>query len=73
MQQAAAQRKIESRLAFDAIPTEFDGRLSVPREVVNRNQDVKEEDDQSEGDDSRDESESYWPSLFDTALLESGA
>ena len=40
---------------------------------MNRNQDVKEEDDQSEGDDSGDESESYWPSLFDTALLESGA
>ena len=73
LQQATAQRKIKSRLAFDAIPTEFDGRLSVPREVVNRNQDVKEEDDQSEGDDSGDESESYWPSLFDTALLESGA
>ena len=50
LQQATAQRKIKSRLAFDAIPTEFDGRLSVPREVVNRNQDVKEEDDQSEGD-----------------------
>ena len=73
LQQATAKRKIESRLAFDAIPTEFDGRLSVPREVVNRNQDIEEEDDQSEGSDSKDESESYWPSLFDTALLESGA
>jgi hypothetical protein len=73
LQQATAKRKIESRLAFDAIPTEFDGRLSVPREVVNKNQDIKKEDDQSKGDDSSDESESYWPSLFDTALLESGA
>jgi len=73
LQQATAKRSMQSRLAFDAIPTEFDGRLSVPREVVNRNQDTKEEDDQSEGDESRDDSESYWPSLFDTALLEAGA
>ena len=73
LQQATAKRSMQSRLAFDAIPTEFDGRLSVSREVVNRNQDTKEEDDQSEGDESRDDSESYWPSLFDTALLEAGA
>ena len=73
LQQATAQRKIESRLAFDAIPTEFDGRLSVPREVVNRNQDTEKEDEQNKGSDSKDEPESYWPSLFDTALLESGA
>ena len=50
LQQATAKRSTQSRLAFDAIPTEFDGRLSVSREVVNRNQDTKEEDDQSEGD-----------------------
>ena len=72
LQQATAKRKIESRLAFDAIPTEFDGRLSVPRGVVNRNQDTEKEEDQSKGGDSKDEAESYWPSLFDTALLESG-
>ena len=69
LQQATAKRSMQSRLVFDAIPTEFDGRLSVSREVVNRNQDTKEQDDQSEGDESRDDSESYWPSLFDTAQL----
>ena len=72
LQQATAKRKIESRLAFDAIPTEFDGRLSVPREVVNRNQDKEEKDNQSEGEDSKDEPGRYWPSLFDTALSKSG-
>ena len=72
LQQATSQRKIESRLAFDAIPTEFDGRLSVPRDIVKKKQDIKKENIQNK-DDDREETESYWPSLFDTALLEFGA
>ena len=39
---------------------------------MNRNQDKEEKDDQSEGEDSKDEPGRYWPSLFDTALSKSG-
>ena len=74
LQQATSQRKTGSRLAFDAIPTEFDGRLSVPRGVVKKKQDLKKGDmckivEMMTGK----RSEGYWPSLFDTALLEFGA
>ena len=72
LQQATSQRKIGSRLAFDAIPTEFDGRLSVPRGVIKKKQDLKKGNVQDSGDDDSEESEGYWPSLFDTALLEFG-
>jgi hypothetical protein len=46
LQQAAAGRHLRSRLAFDAIPTAFDGRPAIHEEASTR------EPDDGEGDDS---------------------
>ena len=70
LQQATAQRKLDSRLAFDAIPTEFDGRLSVHEEVADRSREIESTDTAEPEDDQDDPPSGSWPRLFDTALLE---
>jgi len=45
LQQASSARCLESRLAFDALPLEGDGRLSVHEEVSARDRDIVIEDD----------------------------
>ena len=72
LQQATSQRKLDSRLAFDAIPTEFDGRLSVHEEVADQERIIVHEEDGEEEDPPGDGTNGLWPSLFDTARLESG-
>jgi hypothetical protein len=45
LQQAAAGRFLRSRLAFDAIPTAFDGRPAIHEEASTRGTDDGEGDD----------------------------
>lgn len=73
LQQATSQRKLDSRLAFDAIPTEFDGRLSVHEEVADRERVIDHEEEVEDEDVPGDGTNGLWPSLFDTARLESGS
>ena len=82
LQQATAQRKLDSRLAFDAIPTEFDGRLSVHREAAEQTRQVETDDTETDdtetdavddGDDPDDRPSGLWPALLDTARLEFGS
>jgi hypothetical protein len=73
LQQATSQRKLDSRLAFDAIPTEFDGRLSVHEEVSDRERVIDHEEEVEDEDVPGDGTNGLWPSLFDTARLESGS
>lgn len=44
LQQASSQRAIDSRLAFDAIPSELDGRLSLHQEASSRDREIPESD-----------------------------
>ena len=61
LQQASAARCLSSRLAFDAVPNEFDGRTSIHDEAASREQgDEEEQDDkpaaepaEAEGDTAR--------------------
>jgi len=73
LQQATAQRKLDSRLAFDAIPTEFDGRLSVHQEVAERDREIEPDEPAEAEDDPDDRPSGLWPALFDTARLEPGS
>jgi hypothetical protein len=43
LQQASSRRCLDSRLAFDAIPDEMDGRMSLHEEAATRDRDVKVE------------------------------
>ena len=45
LQQASAGRALGSRLAFDALPDEFDGRQSIHEEVSSRDRDISPEAD----------------------------
>ena len=45
LQQATASRGLTSRLAFDALPDEFDGRHSIHEEASNRDRDIAPEAD----------------------------
>jgi len=73
LQQATAQRKLDSRLAFDAIPTEFDGRLSVHEEVAEQEREIEPDETTDAKDDLNDQPSGRWPALFDTARLELGS
>ena len=73
LQQATAQRKLDSRLAFDAIPTEFDGRLSVHEEVAEQEREIEPDETTDAEDDLNDQPSGRWPALFDTARLELGS
>ena len=73
LQQATSQRKLDSRLAFDAIPTEFDGRLSVHEEVADRGREIESEADTTDEDDPDNRPSGLWPALFDTARVEPGS
>ena len=45
LQQASASRALRSRLAFDALPDEFDGRQSIHEEASSRDRDIAPEAD----------------------------
>jgi hypothetical protein len=45
LQQATASRGLASRLAFDALPDEFDGRHSIHEEASSRDRDIGPEAD----------------------------
>jgi hypothetical protein len=45
LQQASASRALASRLAFDAVPSEFDGRQSIPEEASRQAREVSDDDD----------------------------
>lgn len=45
LQQATASRCLDSRLAFDALPDEFDGRMSIHEEAATRERDLPADDD----------------------------
>ncbi len=73
LQQATSQRKLDSRLAFDAIPTEFDGRLSVHEEAADREREIAPDEEADAEDLPGDGTYRLRPSRCDTARLESGS
>ena len=50
LQQASSSRCLASRLAFDALPNEMDGRMSVHEEAATRQRDVPPDDDTADND-----------------------
>lgn len=48
LQQASSSRCLDSRLAFDALPNEMDGRMSVHEEAATRDRDVPPDEDTAE-------------------------
>jgi hypothetical protein len=56
LQQASSQRALESRLAFDALPSDGDGRASIHEEASARSREIEpdaDERDAATGDESR--------------------
>ena len=49
LQQASASRCLVSRLAFDALPDEFDGRMTLHEEAAQHDRDVPRDDDTADG------------------------
>jgi hypothetical protein len=54
LQQASAGRCLSSRLAFDAVPNEFDGRTSIHDEATSRDREDEEDEPVEEADQSGD-------------------
>jgi flagellar basal body P-ring protein FlgI len=54
LQQASAGRCLSSRLAFDAVPNEFDGRTSIHDEATSRDREDEEDEPVEETDQSGD-------------------
>ncbi len=48
LQQASSHRALESRLAFDALPTDFDGRQSIHEEASARSREIEPDADESD-------------------------
>jgi hypothetical protein len=48
LQQASSHRALESRLAFDALPTDFDGRQSIHEEASARSREIQPDADESD-------------------------
>ncbi len=57
LQQASAARSLSSRLAFDAIPSEFDGRSTIHDEASSRSRDEEEEKETDETIDEADKTD----------------
>ncbi|MFN7812203.1 MAG: hypothetical protein ACK5SI_06020, partial [Planctomycetia bacterium] len=56
LQQASSRRGLRSRLAFDAIPSEFDGRESIHEEASARSREIADvRDDAAAADERPDE------------------
>jgi hypothetical protein len=56
LQQASSRRGLRSRLAFDAIPSEFDGRESIHEEASARSREIADvRDDDAAADERPDE------------------
>jgi hypothetical protein len=54
LQQATAARALQSRLAFDALPHELDGRPTIHEEASARARDIPAEDDAARASGDRD-------------------
>jgi hypothetical protein len=50
LQQASASRCLDSRLAFDALPSADDGRMSIHEEASQRDRDVPDDTDTARDD-----------------------
>lgn len=53
LQQASASRALASRLAFDAVPSEFDGRQSIHEETSRQAREISGDDDATASSDDR--------------------
>jgi hypothetical protein len=53
LQQASASRALTSRLAFDAVPSDFDGRQSIHEETSRQAREISEDDDTTASSDDR--------------------